>query len=89
MWHVVCLLQWVMTNTHPNSHEPIGQETVPMTRTHELTLLDVIQAVSEVTQNDQEVIATVAHLISSGQVRLADETIEAMRSLMATMDAAA
>jgi hypothetical protein len=60
-----------------------------MDQTHELTLLDVIQAVSEVTQNDQEIIATMAHLVSSGQVRLADETIAAMRALVATMDAAA
>jgi hypothetical protein len=57
-----------------------------MAQTRELTLLDMIQAVSEETQNDQEIIATVAHLISSGQVRLADE---AMRALMATMNAAA
>jgi hypothetical protein len=60
-----------------------------MARTREFTLLDVIQAVSEVTQNDQEIIATVAHLISSGQVRLGDEAIEAMRDLVASMDAAA
>lgn len=37
-----------------------------MPRSHDLTLLDVIQAVSEVTVNDEEAIATVAHLISSG-----------------------
>ncbi len=37
-----------------------------MPRSHDLTLLDVIQAVSEVTVNDEETIATVAHLISSG-----------------------
>jgi hypothetical protein len=78
-----------MTNTQPYIREPVGQETVPMDQTHELTLLDVIQAVSEVTQNDQEIIATMAHLVSSGQVRLADETIAAMRALVATMDAAA
>jgi hypothetical protein len=60
-----------------------------MARTREFTLLDVIQAVSEVTQNDQEIIATVAHLISSGQVRLGDEAIEAMKDLVASMDAAA
>lgn len=60
-----------------------------MARTRELTLLDVIQAVSEVTQNEQEIIATVAHLISSGQVRLGDEAIEAIRALVASLDAAA
>jgi hypothetical protein len=60
-----------------------------MARTRELTLLDVIQAVREVAENDREIIATVVHLISSGQVRLGDEAIEAMRQLVATVDAAA
>ena len=60
-----------------------------MPRTRELTLLDVIQTVSEVAENDQEIIATVVHLISSGQVRLCDEAIEAMGDLVASMDAAA
>jgi hypothetical protein len=60
-----------------------------MARSHDLTLLDVIQAVSEVAANDQETLVTVVHLISSGQVRLCDEAIEAMRNLLATTDAAA
>jgi len=54
-----------------------------------LTLLDVIQAVSEVAENDLEVIATVVHLISSGQIRLHNDAIGAMRHLLATVDAAA
>jgi hypothetical protein len=60
-----------------------------MARTRALTLLEVIQAVSDVTQHEQEIIATVAHLIRSGQVRLSDEAIEAMRELVASLDAAA
>jgi hypothetical protein len=56
---------------------------------HGLTLLDVIQAVSEVAENDLEIIATVVHLISSGQVRLQNDAIGAMRHLVATVDAAA
>ena len=60
-----------------------------MVRSRELTLLDVIQAVSDVAENDQEIIATVVHLISSGQVRLCDEALEAMRDLVASMAAAA
>jgi hypothetical protein len=36
----------------------------------DLTLLDVIQAVSE-----QEILATIVHLLTSGQVRLSDEAI--------------
>jgi hypothetical protein len=59
-----------------------------MARSRNLTLLDLIQAVSEVATNDQEIMATVADLINSGQVRLggaAGATID----LLATADAAA
>jgi hypothetical protein len=78
-----------MENMQPHTREPVTQETGPMARIRALTLLDVIQAVSEVTHDEQEIIATVAHLIGSGQVRLCDEAIEAMRALVASMDAAA
>ena len=60
-----------------------------MARAHKVTLLDVIQAVSEVAENDRETIATVVHLISSGQLRLCDATIEAINQLVASLDAAA
>ena len=88
-WHAVCYALQVIANVQTYPHEPRALETVPMARTRELTLLDVIQAVSEVAENDQEIIATMVHLISSGQVRLCDEAIEAMRQLVATVDAAA
>jgi hypothetical protein len=60
-----------------------------MARSGDLTLLDVIQAVSEVAANDQETVATVIHLITSGQVRLCDSAIRAMRDLLETTNAAA
>jgi hypothetical protein len=60
-----------------------------MVGSRELTLLDVIQAVSEVAANDQETLATMVHLISSGRVRLCNEAIEAMRNLLAATDEAA
>jgi len=60
-----------------------------MLRARALTLLDVIQAVREVTANEQEILATVVHLIGSGQVRLSDEAVRAMRYLVATVDAVA
>jgi hypothetical protein len=60
-----------------------------MARSRDLTLLDVIQAVREVATNDQETVATVLHLITSGQVRLSDDAIRAIRDLLATVDAAA
>jgi hypothetical protein len=88
-WHVVCPSPGVIADAQAYNREPIGQETVPMDRARELTLLDVIQAVSDVAENDQEIIATVVHLISSGQVRLCDEAIEAMRHLVTAVDAAA
>ena len=34
------------------------------------TLLDLVQAVCEVTTDDREVVATVRHLLRSGRVRL-------------------
>jgi hypothetical protein len=60
-----------------------------MPRSHEVTLLDVIRAVSAVAVNDEETIATVVHLISSGQVRLSAEALTAMMDVWATADAAA
>jgi hypothetical protein len=88
-WHGVCPSLQIMTNMRPHTHEPVGQETVPMATSHGLTLLDVIQAVSEVAENDLEIIVTVVHLISSGQVRLPHDAIGAMRQLVATVHAAA
>jgi hypothetical protein len=60
-----------------------------MATSHELTLLDVIQAVSEVTTNDREILATVLHLIRSGQVRLCDDAIKRINGLLAQSEVAA
>jgi hypothetical protein len=60
-----------------------------MPSSHAVTLLDVIQAVRAVAVNDEETIATVVHLISSGQVQLSAEAITAMTEVSATADAAA
>ena len=49
-----------------------------MDRFHEVMLLNVIQAVNAVAVNDEETIATVVHLIRSGQVRLSAEAISAI-----------
>jgi hypothetical protein len=53
------------------------------------TLLDVIQAVSDVASIDQETLATVADLINSGQVRLCGDAAGATIDLSATKDTAA
>jgi hypothetical protein len=60
-----------------------------MARSPELTLLDVIQAVSEVAANEQESLATIVHLLTSGQVRLSDEAIRGMEALCVTTTSAA
>ena len=60
-----------------------------MAGSRNLTLLDLIQAVSEVAANDQEIMATVADLINSGQVRLCGDATGAMIDLLATADVAA
>jgi hypothetical protein len=60
-----------------------------MARSPTLTLLDVMQAVSEVAADEQETLATVVHLLTSGQVRLSDDAIQAIRELFVTTTAAA
>jgi hypothetical protein len=52
----------------------------------ELTLLDVLQAVREVTVDEQETQATMVHLLTSGRVRLSDEAIRLMKDLLATVN---
>jgi hypothetical protein len=65
------------------------QEISPMARSNTLTLLDVSQAVSEEAANEEEILATVVHLISSGQVRLSDDALKAMQTLLVTENVAA
>ncbi len=36
----------------------------------QLTLLDLIEAVAEVTDSEAEIVSVVAHLVNSGRVRL-------------------
>ena len=60
-----------------------------MARSDDVTLVDVIQAVSEEAANEEEMLATVVHLISSGQVRLSDAAIKAIQTLLATTNVAA
>lgn len=53
---------------HPMVHAiETGVEEVPT----ELTLLELIDAVSEVSDTEQEVIATVSYMLNSGRIRLA------------------
>jgi hypothetical protein len=54
-----------------------------------VTLLEVMQAVREEAANEQETLAAMVHLLTSGQVRLSDEAIRAFRDLCAPTPAAA
>lgn len=60
-----------------------------MVRSDGVTLVDVIQGVSEEAANEEELVATVVHLLSSGQVRLSDEALRAMKDLCTPTDVAA
>ena len=60
-----------------------------MANTRYPTLLDVIQAVSEVAASDEEILATVTDLINSGQVRLCGDAAGATIDVSATEDTAA
>jgi hypothetical protein len=60
-----------------------------MARSPELTLLDVMQAVSDVAANEDETLAAIVHLLSSGQVRLSVQAVTALRELLVTTTAAA
>jgi hypothetical protein len=60
-----------------------------MARSPEGTLLEVMQAVREVAASEQETLATVVHLLTSGQVRLSEEAISGMQALGVTTTVAA
>jgi len=48
-----------------------------------------MQAVREAAANEQERLATIVHLLSSGQVRLSAPAMQAIRELLVTTSAAA
>jgi hypothetical protein len=45
-------------------------ETNPSDEPQAVTLLELIDAVSEVSESEEEVVATVSHMLNSGRVRL-------------------
>jgi hypothetical protein len=60
-----------------------------MARSDAVTLLDVMQAVRDEAANEQETLATIVHLLSSGQVQLSAPAMKAIRELLVTTTAAA
>ena len=57
----------------PIDHQPTVHEidTRPDLEPRSITLLELIDAVSEVSENEQEVVATVTYMLESGRIRLA------------------
>jgi hypothetical protein len=86
---LLAILQSSSVMFSPARLDDLGQETFAMARSRYPTLLDVIQAVSEVATSDQKTLATVADLINSGQVRLCADCAGATIDLSATEDVAA
>jgi hypothetical protein len=61
------------TNTViPVDHRPMIHEiqTNPSSEPQPVTLLELIEAVSEVSESEQEILATVTYMLNSGRVRL-------------------
>jgi hypothetical protein len=83
------MLLWSWVSCSTTLVDLLAQETVPMARSDALTLLDVMQAVREAAANEQETLATVVHLLASGQVRLSDDAMRAIQELSAITDVAA
>jgi hypothetical protein len=83
------MLRWYWVSCSTTTVDLFAQETIPMVSSDALTLLDVMQAVRAAAANEQETLATVVHLISSGQVRLSDDAIKAIQELSAITDVAA
>jgi hypothetical protein len=73
----------------PSSLDRSRQGDVPMLSSEELTLLDLVEAMSEVAANDQEMPAVVADFIDCDQARFCANADGATIDLLATMDTAA
>lgn len=75
---------------HPNTqvhqvtvqHSPVMYDVEPIRfdEPQHFTLLELVEAVSEVTDDEREIVATVVHMLESGSVKLVgnfhDEPIE-------------
>jgi hypothetical protein len=81
------VLRW--SSTSPTSARRKEMNAMAQSQTQALRLCDVMQAVSDVAANDDETLSTIVHLITSGQVRLSDDAIKAIRELSAPTNAAA
>jgi hypothetical protein len=67
------LLSWLgrITSMRAAAARAAQEPTTPVIReARSTTLLALVRAVSEVTQDDREVVATILHMLRSGEVRL-------------------
>jgi hypothetical protein len=60
-------IQWIPVEHNPRIHEI---DANPERSTLSLTLLDLVQAVNEVSDSEKELIATVVYMLRSGRVQL-------------------
>ena len=56
-------------------------------RKKELTFLELMEQISEAAKNDDEVIATVTHLVNSARVRFPGNLADARNATRPTLDA--
>ena len=80
------IVHWVRTSSVPRSGQNAAQASAGSDRSRaastpgSYTLLELVEAIADVTEDDREIVATVIHLLASGQVRLCgnfrDEPIE-------------
>jgi hypothetical protein len=80
---------WCWSSTSPVHARRKEMNAMVHAQTQALRLCDVLQAVREEAANEQETLATIVHLLSSGQVRLSAHAIKAIRELLVTTTAAA
>jgi hypothetical protein len=80
---------WRWSSTSPVHARRKEINGMAHSQTQALRLYDVMQAVHEEAANEQETLATIVHLLSSGQVRLSAHAMQAIRELLVTTTAAA
>lgn len=63
----------------PIEHIPSETEVIPETDSAlpPLTLLELVQAVDEVSDSEAEVLATVRYMMASGRIKLAPDALDA------------
>src|SRR5262245_6336776 len=69
-WHGRCFRSRVGGSTMRAAAASLDREQAPADEARVTTLLALVRAVGEVTRDDREVVATILHMLRSGEVRL-------------------